>query len=228
MNVTFKLLCYAALLTGVVLGGLFMDTHREWLRTRVLGLADRAGEPGTAPASRNPSAGRHALTESPPMTVADLDRLVSVGFTTEQTVSEIERRGVLHLPEPTERDHILALPSGSRLLDAMDSPKNLLDDSGLAIYGKQQAGAPNLEQLKSTRQAMARQAVFQTQAGLLPSSSRQQLMAEFQRRQAALNSQIAALLNKRGAMQRRGEITASITMEIDRLKRERDALVPPL
>ncbi len=53
-------------------------------------------------------------------------------------------------------------------------------------------------------------------------------MTEFQRRQAALNGQIAALTNKRVAMQRRGEITASITMEIDRLKRERDALVPPL
>ena len=227
MIAAIKILCYLFVTTLLLGGGLFVNTHREWLRSQIRLAVEHADE-ATPPAPGSKSGGRHALTESPPVTVADLDRLVSVGFTPDQVVSEIERRGVLHLPEPTEREHIQTLPSGSRLLDAMDSPKNLLEDSAAARYGQRQAGAPNFEQLRSMQASAAQQAVFRNQAGLPATNARQQQSADYQRRLNALSLQIYTLKQKRAAMQRRGEVTAAITIEIDRLEREKAALVPPL
>ena len=52
-------------------------------------------------------------------------------------------------------------------------------------------------------------------------------MAEYQRRSHDLIQRISRLKTQRTGMQRRGEMTATITIEIERLEREAAALVPP-
>ena len=172
--------------------------------------------------------GQHALTESPPVTVPDLDRLVGVGFTVDEVVAEIERRGVLKLPDPDEREHIQRLPRGDRLLDIMEKPRNLLTTAAISRYGQRQAGAPNLEQWQAARAASAQQVAYQGPGQMAAQSPQQQQCAQYQLRRAALNNQITALTSQRQLMKRRGESTITITMQIEHLERERDALVSPL
>lgn len=172
-----------------------------------------------------PPVGRHALTASPPVTVPDLDRLVGVGFTNEQIVSEIIRRGVLRKPDSAERTHILSLPRGDRLLDTMEAPANLLTADAATRYGQRQAGAPNFEQWQEARAASARAAAYPV--AVQTSNVRQQQYAAYQRRRGELATQISTLKQQRLAMQRRGEIVAMITIQIERLERELAAIVPP-
>ncbi len=182
--------------------------------------------PESTPDSR--PVGEHPLTESPPVTVADLDRLLSLGFTVDEVISEIERRGVLKLPDPAEREHIQRLPRGDRLLDTMEKPGNLLTTAAVSRYGHRQAGAPNMEQWHAARAFSARQVALRGPGGEPDLSPQQQQCVEYLRRHAALTDQINALCSQRQTMKRRGQSTVTITMQIERLERERDALVSPL
>ncbi len=161
-------------------------------------------------------AGRHALTASPPATAADLDRLLNVGFTPDEVLAEVERRGVLRRPDAAERAHILTLPRGERLLDAMEAPGNLLSTAALNLYARFPAGVLNPAQYQASQNFPANNY-----------TTRNQQTAEYQQRSKALAQRIAQLKKRRTAMQQRGEMTATITMEIDRLEREAAALVPP-
>ena len=164
-------------------------------------------------------AGRHPLTASPPATAADLDRLLNVGFTPDEVLAEVERRGVLRRPDAAERAHILTLPRGERLLDAMEAPGNLLSAAALNLYARFPAGVLNPAQYQASQNFPANNYAHTT---------RNQQMAEYQQRSNALAQRIAQLKKRRTAMQQRGEMTATITMEIDRLEREAAALVPPV
>lgn len=183
-------------------------------------------KPSSVPeAETEPPPGQHRLTASPPVTVPDLDRLVGLGFTSDAIVSEIERRGVLKLPETGERAHIQGLPRGERLLDVMESPKNLLSADAVGRYGHRLAGGPNLEQLQEAQAAAMHLSPYDisAQAG----SIRQQQSAEYQRKKNDLAQRLFSLKQRRSTMQRHGEVTAMISVEIDRLEREAAALVPP-
>ena len=179
-------------------------------------------EPTAEPAT----AGRHPLTGSPPVTVPDLDRLIGLGMTNDQVVSEVERRGVLKLPDAGERAHIQRLPRGDRLLDTLESPKNLLTADAVTRFGQRQAGAPNIEQWQAAQSASTRAGTYP--ASVQVGSVRQQQYLDYQQRRNALASQIYTLKQRRLVMQRRGEGTTMIGIEIDRLERELAALIPPV
>ena len=215
--------CHRAVLLALsALGTALLNTGCDRLSSAVEVSVNAMAEPTAAPLT----VGRHDLTASPPVTVSDLDRLVDLGMTNDQVVSEIERRGVLKLPDPGERAHIQRLPRGDRLLDTMESPKNLLTAEAVTRFGQRQAGAPNIEQWQAARSPAARTGVYPASAQA--SSVRQQQYSDYQQRKNALSSQIFTLKQRRLAMQRRGRGTTMIGIEIDRLERELTALVPPV
>lgn len=184
------------------------------------------GTPGSDAEPAAPIAGQHLLTASPPVTVPDLDRLFDLGFNADEVVAEVERRGVLKRPEPAEREHIQRLPRGDRLLEVMETPRNLLTVDALTRFGQRQAGAPNLEQRQSARNAAARASNYPAAVQTV-NVRQQQQVSEYQWRRSALVNRISNLRQQRAAMLRRGEMTGTITIEIERLERELAAIVPP-
>lgn len=95
------------------------------------------------------------------------------------------------------------------------------------MYGRVQAGAPNPAQWKGGWNTTNNFDAAAAQARYQSLSARDQQMAEYQRRSHDLIQRINRLKTQRTSMLRRGEMTATITLEIERLEREATALVPP-
>lgn len=183
------------------------------------------------PADRVPASvehaveGSHALTASQPATLPDMRRMFSNGFSVEVIVSEVQRRGVLRRPDADESRQIQALPEGQRLLDAMESPRNLLTPAAVAGFARRQGGSGVVPGQAPTVPS----GTYNTSSGPSPAdTARRQGLADLQRRRAELTQKIAAMKQRRRQMQLRGEGVHLIGIEIDRLERELEALPPTL
>lgn len=220
--------CWAALALAATLAGGCRRPPEEPAAEITPTVEETAAAAATPEPKPEPlPAGRHALIASPPVTAADLDRLLNVGFTPDEVLAEVARRGVLRRPDTGERAHILTLPRGERLLDAMEAPGNLLSANALILYGQYPAGLPNPQQYRTNQNTLASNYAYAMQAQGRASSLHDQQAAEYQRRSDDLARRIATLKKRRTTMQQRGEMIATITLEIDRLEREAAALGTP-
>ena len=208
--------CVAALL--------FLALGAGCERPREDAAAGPGPEPPGAESAAPPPPGRPPLPAAPPVEPIDLDRMLAQGFSADEVLAAIRRRGVLRAPDPFESARIARWPDGARLVEAMTAPENVLMPKAAELHGRLLATGVNLEQ--------AQNAANLVRAGRPPSTAYQTayyqptLQTNNRNRRQELSQRLTQLRTQYKEQTRRGETGAIVGMEIERLQRELDALPP--
>ena len=171
-----------------------------------------------------PQPGRHALTAAAPITITDLGRMLALGFTPEEVLAAIRQRGVLAAPDNAERERIQRMPEGNRLAEAMDAPANLLTPEAADSHARHLAGGFNREQFQAAVDHARRTSPTAGAVSGYTAYGAASVTASNARHRQELTSRINTLKLKRVEMRRRGEAAEILTLEIERLEREKASL----